>query len=95
MNEQQDETMSDTHALRYALEALADLDDHCTSEEQRAELAQVISVMEGLLVAYEKCTWNSVPLVVACPECGSTNSAIIQNDNLCLDCGQLLEDIVE
>ena len=62
MTEQQHEIMSDEDALRYSLETLVDLDDHCTSEEQRAELAQVISVMESLLDSYANCTFGQLTL---------------------------------
>ena len=62
MTEQQNEIMSDEDALRYSLETLVDLDDHCTSEEQRAELAQVISVMESLLDSYANCTFGHLTL---------------------------------
>jgi hypothetical protein len=62
MTEQQNEIMSDEDALRYSLETLVDLDDHCTSEEQRAELAQVISVMESLLDSYENCTFGQLTI---------------------------------
>jgi hypothetical protein len=52
MTEEQNEIMSDEDAIRYSLETLVDLDDHCTSEEQRAELAQVVSVMTSILETY-------------------------------------------
>tara|TARA_R110002167_G_scaffold61381_1_gene173171 strand:- start:162 stop:374 length:213 start_codon:yes stop_codon:yes gene_type:complete len=60
MTEQQNEIMSDEDALRYSLETLVDLDDHCTSEEQRAELAQVVSVMESILDSYANCTFGNL-----------------------------------
>ena len=60
MTEQQNEIMSDEDAIRYSLETLVDLDDHCTSEEQRAELAQVISVMTSPLDSYENCTFGNL-----------------------------------
>jgi len=62
MTEQQNEIMSDEDALRYSLETLQDLDEHCTSEEQRAELAQVISVMESLLDSYANCTFGDLTI---------------------------------
>ena len=62
MTEQQNEIMSDEDALRYSLETLVDLDDHCTSEEQRAELAQVISVMQSILNSYETCTFGDLTI---------------------------------
>ena len=61
-NEQQNETMSDEDAIRYSLETLVDLDDHCTSEEQRAELAQVISVMSSILYSYENCNFGELTI---------------------------------
>ena len=60
MTEQQNEIMTDEDAIRYSLETLVDLDEHCTSEEQRAELAQVISVMTSLLDSYENCTFGNL-----------------------------------
>ena len=60
MTEPQHEIMTDEDAIRYSLETLVDLDDHCTSEEQRAELAQVISVMTSLLDSYENCTFGNL-----------------------------------
>ena len=62
MTEQQNEIMSDEDAIRYSLETLVDLDDHCTSEEQRAELAQVISVMQSILNSYETCTFGDLTI---------------------------------
>tara|TARA_R110000822_G_scaffold115292_1_gene247064 strand:- start:22 stop:234 length:213 start_codon:yes stop_codon:yes gene_type:complete len=62
MTEQQNEIMSDEDAIRYSLETLVDLDDHCTSEEQRAELAQVVSVMESILDSYANCTFGQLTL---------------------------------
>jgi len=62
MTEPQHEIMSDEDAIRYSLETLVDLDDHCTSEEQRAELAQVVSVMTSLLDSYENCTFGQLTI---------------------------------
>ena len=62
MIEPQHEIMSDEDAIRYSLETLVDLDDHCTSEEQRAELAEVISVMTSLLDSYENCTFGQLTI---------------------------------
>ena len=62
MTEPQNEMMSDEDAIRYSLETLVDLDDHCTSEEQRAELAQVISVMQSILNSYETCTFGDLTI---------------------------------
>lgn len=62
MTEPQHEIMTDEDAIRYSLETLVDLDDHCTSEEQRAELAEVISVMTSLLDSYENCTFGQLTI---------------------------------
>jgi len=62
MTEPQNEIMSDEEAIRYSLETLVDLDDHCTSEEQRAELAQVVAVMESILDSYENCTFGQLTI---------------------------------
>ena len=50
MTEQQNEIMSDEDAIRYSLETLVDLDDHCTSEEQRAELAHPVDLAKPCIV---------------------------------------------
>ena len=35
-------------ALQYAIEALCDLDVHCNTEEERAELNDVIQTLESI-----------------------------------------------
>ncbi len=35
-------------ALQYAIEALCDLDVHCTTEEEREELNEVIQILESM-----------------------------------------------
>jgi len=49
---EQQEMMTDEFALKYAIETLQDLDEHCDNEEQRAELSEVISVLTSMLETY-------------------------------------------
>jgi len=50
------EIMTDEDALQYALETLQDLDEHCDNDEQRAELAEAISVLGSMLDTYQSMT---------------------------------------
>lgn len=47
-----EEIMSDEFALKYAMETLQDLDEHCDNNEQQAELAEVINVLSSILDTY-------------------------------------------
>lgn len=49
---EQEEIMTDEFALKYAIETLQDLDEHCDNDEQRAELSQVIGVLSSMLQSY-------------------------------------------
>lgn len=57
-----EEIMTDEEALQYSLETLNDLEAHCDNDEQRAELAQVISVITSILDSYTTCTFGLVPV---------------------------------
>lgn len=58
MNEPQQQHMTDEYALQYTLETLQDLDEHCTNDDQRAELSEVISVVRSILDSYENCSFG-------------------------------------
>jgi len=53
---EQTEIMTDEIALTYAIEALLDLDEHCVHDEQRAKLAEAISVLSSMLDTYQSMT---------------------------------------
>jgi len=53
---EQTEIMTDENALNYAIKALQDLDEHCDNDEQRAELAEAISVLSSMLDTYQSMT---------------------------------------
>lgn len=53
-----EEIMTDEFALKYALETLQDLDEHCDNDEQRAELSEVISVLSSKLETYSTLNCN-------------------------------------
>jgi len=55
---EQEEIMTDEFALKYTLETLQDLDEHCDNDEQRAELSEVISVLSSMLETYSTLNCN-------------------------------------
>lgn len=48
----EEEIMTDEFALKYAIETLHDLDEHSDNDEQRVELAEVVSVLKSMLETY-------------------------------------------
>ncbi len=62
MSNDTQEPMTDEHALQYAIEALSDLDAHCSTEEERAELTEVIHTLSSLKKSYDDCTFGFLTL---------------------------------
>ena len=56
------EPMTDETALQYAIEALCDLDAHCSTEEERAELTEVIHTLSSMKKSYDDCTFGFLTL---------------------------------
>jgi len=56
------ELMTDETALQYAIEALCDLDAHCSTEEERAELTEVIHTLSSMKKSYDDCTFGFLTL---------------------------------
>jgi|TARA_R100000005_G_C4977387_1_gene188322 hypothetical protein len=56
------EPMTDEHALQYAIEALCDLDVHCNTEEERAELNEVVHTLTSMKKSYDDCTFGFLTL---------------------------------
>ena len=46
--------MNEKEAIDYAMQVLEELDVHCNTDEERAELAEVISILDVIKYDYEE-----------------------------------------
>jgi len=47
--------MNEKEAIDYAMQVLEEQDVHCSTDEERAELAEVISILDVIKYDYELC----------------------------------------
>ena len=56
------EPMTDENALEYALCVLQEQDVHCSTDEERAELSEVIHTLSSMKDSYESCNFGFLTL---------------------------------